>query len=236
MDFSNQKFRCSSLGDLMTNQQGKKDTTSIDELSETCKKQLVKIYVYEKYGRDKEIVSKYLDKGIQSEEDSLTLYSLVKGSLYMKNKIKKQNEFLTGEMDWFEDSEVIDFKSSWDIHTFFENLTKPVNKAYYLQLQGYSALTGAQFLKLAYCLVDTPEGLIEDEKRKLFYKMNVASMENPEYLKACEELEHEMRFTDIPKQERVIEFSFPRDEKVIECIYQRVPLWRQWLSEFAIKM
>ena len=230
-DFSKQKFRCSSWGNLMTNQQGKKDTTSIDELSATAKKELVKIFVLEVYGREKEIYSKYLEKGMAVEEDSITLLSRIKKIPFFKNKERRENDFATGEAD-IKDPYLMDTKSCWDIHTFFEAKTEKLNKSYEYQMQGYCELYGFDQGSVCFCLIDTPEGLIEDEKRKMFYRMNVPTMENPEYLKACEALEKEMRFSDIPLEERIHEVIVKRNPAVIESVYNRVPIWREWLCEF----
>ena len=75
MNANNIKFRCSSLGALMTEARNKSG-----QLSETCKSELIKVFIAEKYGRTKNIQSKYLEKGIAQEEDSITLYSKFKKS------------------------------------------------------------------------------------------------------------------------------------------------------------
>jgi hypothetical protein len=230
-DFSNQKFRCSSLGALMSNQPGKKDTKTVEELSETAKGELLKIYILEVYGREKEIHSKYIEKGLAVEEDSITLLSRIKKIPFFKNKERKENDFITGEVD-IKDPYLMDTKSCWDLHTFMETKTKKLNKSYEYQIQGYCDLYGFDQCSICYCLIDTPLGLIEDEKRKLFYKMNVPTTENPEYLKACEALEKEMTFSDIPFEERINEIVVKRSPAIIESVYERVPLWREWLNNF----
>jgi hypothetical protein len=103
---------------------------------------------------------------------------------------------------------------------------------YYWQLQTYMDLTGATSATLAYCLVDTPPQLIEDEKRRLMWKMGVATSENPLYLEACEELEKAMTFGDIDMRERLIEFKIDRNEADIIKMHARVEECRKWLNEF----
>jgi hypothetical protein len=103
---------------------------------------------------------------------------------------------------------------------------------YYWQLQGYMDLTGATSATLAYCLVDTPAQLIEDEKRRLMWKMGVATSESPLYLEACEELDRAMTFGDIPIHERLIEFKIERNEADILKIHSRVEECRKWLNQF----
>jgi hypothetical protein len=233
-DFSKVKFRCHQIGGLMTNQQGKKDTTCMEEISEGTKDELIKVYVSEVYGRDKEINSKYIKKGLAVEEDSLTLISRVNHILLIKNDQRLQNDYITGEPDTLDP--LYDAKSCWDIHTFYKNkAAKKLNKDYYWQMQGYADLLGKDFGTVAFCLIDTPTGLIEDEKNKLFYRMNVASKENPDYLEACIQLEKEMTFSDIPMEERIHEVKVKRSPEDIDKFYKRVPLLREWLNEFANK-
>lgn len=231
MSFDNYLFRCSSLGAIMTGSRDKEDP-----LGETCKAKLIECYVAETYGREKEISSKYISKGLQAEEDSLTLYSRLKKKVFFKNEERLANEFICGTPDIIDDGCVIDIKTSWDVFTFFAVRTKKVNPAYEYQLQGYMALTGATCAKLAYCLVDTPEPLINDEKRKLMYAMGAVSSESPEYLKACEEIDKNMRFSDIPMSERLIEFTIYRDDSKMQKVYEKISLCREFLNEFENKL
>lgn len=239
MNYDNYSFRCSSLGALMSNKQGKTDTTCMAELSETTKAKLIEIYINHKYKREKDISNKYIEKGLAVEEDAITLYSRIEGKFFKKNDMRLFNDFIQGEPDLFEGprvteaTHIIDLKSSWDIFTFFVNKTKPVNKDYLYQLNGYMALSGAPTATLAYCLIDTPEPMINDEKRRLFHKMNVLTDENPVYKEACVLLEASMTFGDIPMRERIIEFELERNDDLINSVYRRVPLWRKFLNEFA---
>jgi hypothetical protein len=204
-------------------------------LSETTKSYLMEIYVTEKYGRKKDISNKYIQKGLMVEDEAIKLYSTIKLESYAKNELRLKNDFITGIPDLIGD-DVIDVKSSWDIFTFFNTLNKDINSDYYYQLQGYLALTGLKTAKLAYCLIDTPETLIDDEKRKLMYKMNVATTEAPEYVEACAELEKNMVYNDLPLYTRLIEFTIERDEAVIGKINAKVQKAREYLNELNSKI
>lgn len=229
-DFSTLLFRCSALGHIMTEARSKNDT-----LSETCKTHLVDIYVSHKYGRQTDISNKYTEKGLMVEEDSITLYSRLKKKFFTKNEQHLSNDFIKGTPDLFtglaikDAEEIIDIKSSWDIFTFFRVHTQKLNPHYYWQLQGYMALSGAKKASIVYCLVSTPQLFINDEKRKLLYKMGIATDENELYQKACAELDKAMIYEDIPIKERVIELSIERSEEDIQHIYQRVKECRQYL-------
>lgn len=242
-DFSTYRFRCSALGDIMTNKQGKKDTTCKEELSQTALNYLVQVYIQERFGREKEIHSKYLEKGLAVEEDALTLYSLIKKDMYAKNDKRLQNAFFTGEPDThegksiFNAEKIIDIKSSWDLFTFFQTKTATTpNKDYVYQVNGYCDLSGAREGVIAHCLIDTPHMLIEKEKDSLKWKLGVIDRENDaNYLEACEEIERSMTFGDIPMEERLHEFVVKRDDELIQQMRNRVIICREWLNDFAEK-
>jgi len=230
------KIRCSSLGLIMT---APKEKAAKDAglLSETAKGHLSDVMVSARYKRYPDIANRYTNKGLMVEEDSITLYSRVTKKFYRKNEERIGNEFIIGTPDLYEgesinNAEIVhDVKSSWDIFTFFRQHESKLSTAYYWQLMGYMALTGAKKAYLAYCLIDTPLTLIEDEKRRLMYKMACLSTESPEYLEACDELERNMIYTDISLSERNIIIEIPRDEDAIQKIYEKVKKCREHAAE-----
>lgn len=225
-DFTDFKFRCSSLGKLMTASRSKSEP-----LSKTTQSYLKQIHTEEVFNRRFEIRSKYLDKGIMVEEESITLYSKVKGELFLKNQERFTNEFITGEPDNI-DGKIRDIKSSWSFETFPLHEESIPNKDYYYQLQGYMALTGLDEAELIYCLVNTPDLLIEDEKRRQSWKLGF--MELP--VELAMEIEDNMRFEDIPENMRVKVFEVKKDNAVIEQIYERVELCRDYLNDLSIEL
>lgn len=237
VDFSKILFRCSSLSKLMTEPKTKADKEA-GLLSETTKSYLVDMYVAATYGRQKEFSNKYVEKGLMVEEDSITLYSRIKKEFFQKNEELIQNNFIKGTPDLFvgksikKANVIIDIKSSWDIFTYFATYTKDINKDYWWQLQGYMALTGASSARLAYCLLDTPEMLISDEKRKLMYKMGAVTNESPEYIEACKEIDFSMKYGDIPLEQRLNEFYIERDDEAIAKLYKKIDLAREFLINF----
>jgi hypothetical protein len=92
------------------------------------------------------------------------------------------------------------------------------------------ALTGLKEAILAYVLVDTPIQIVEDEKRRLNWKMGLIDSENPDYLEACAEIEKSHSFGHIPISERIVEFEIKRDDETIEAIYKRVSECRTYLN------
>jgi len=228
MQFSDTLFRACANHMLMKSTPGK--------LHDNTKKYLLEIFIKEQYGRQKDIQNKYISKGLMVEEDSITLFSRFERNYYLKNEINLKNEYISGTPDLYlgesiEKADVIiDVKSSWDIFTFFNTTLKEVNEAYYWQLQSYMALTGAKTSKLAYCLVNTPEVLINDEKRKLLWKMGAISDLDNEYIEASIEIDKISVYDDIPINQRVIITDIARDDYAIEKLYEMVKICRNFLN------
>jgi len=229
MDANNILFRCSSLGYIMTEPKSKSEA-----ISETAKTHLIDVFVSNKYGRNTDVFNRYTAKGMMVEEDSLTLYSRFKGKFYKKNELRIANGWISGCPDIILNDLVVDIKSSWDIYTFFRNTAK-LNKQYYWQLQGYMALTGKETSKLAYCLVNTPDILIQDQKRKLLWQMGLIDDTDKTYEEACSELDKLAVYDDIPLEEKVIEIEIKRNDEDIEKIYHRVDQCREYMDKHLFK-
>jgi len=227
-------FRSSQLGKLMTEPRSKSET-----LSETTKSYLTEVFIKLKYGRSKEITSKYFEKGIAAEEDSITLLSRVTKTMYLKNEVNLKNKYITGTPDIFEGETiqtaeyVPDIKTAWDIFTFFDHKQKGLNKDNYWQIQGYLWLTGAKRGSISHCLVNTPDGLIEQEKRSFMYKNPGLS---PEQLdEAFAEIDRNAKYDDIPIQDRVHIFEIERNDADIERLKVRIEECRNYLvNTFAL--
>lgn len=234
------KFRASSWGNLLSEPLGKADKEA-GVLSLTCQKELIKIYNLLKYGRKKDVFTKQMEKGKLVEDESIKNYSILEGQVYEKNEQSLENEWFTGHPDIYlgEDIynaiEVDDIKSSWELDTFTPKLIEKVDSGYEAQLNCYYSLTGAKSGNLVYCLVSAPFSILESEKRKLLYSMDVATELAPEYLQACLDLEKLMVFEDIPIEERVIKIPVTRNDELIEKMKAKVPRLREWLAEFEQK-
>lgn len=207
-------------------------------LSDTCKTHLIQTYVLSKYNRVREVQTKQMVKGTISEDDAIALFSSVDRNIYKKNPFRLSNEFISGVPDLhdgeniMECTEIIDIKSCWDIFTFLSNVAKPENSNYYWQLQGYMMLTGAKIGTIAYCLVNTPDSIIEGEKYNLLRRMDLVSEEAPEFQNEFAKLWANRKFDDIPMEERLLTYSIDRNDEDIEAICKKVVKCREFLSEF----
>lgn len=228
------KIRCSSLADLFTEPQAKADKEA-GNLSKTAKAHLIEVYARELWGVEKDLISKQIKKGRESEESAITLLSRIDKQLYVKNDMLADNEWIKGCCDILTDETVDENKCSWDAFTFLPKLVEPVDKDYFAQIQGYLWLYNRQRGRLRYTLVDTPDFLIEGEKYRLLRSMNVVSEESPEFVAAARKLESNMRFSHIPIQHRVISHEIPRDEEFLAKIPGKVTKAREFLKELHEK-
>lgn len=213
-------------------------------LSETCKSYLIQSYVLSKYGRVREVVTKQMVKGTITEDDAIKLFSVLEGKLYGKNTERIKNDFICGTPDLFlgesitDSEEIVDIKSCWDIFTFLKNVDEletaddPKYIPYYWQIQGYLALTGAKIGTLAFCLVNTPDSIIEGEKYNLLRRMDVATEEDSSFKAEMQKLIANRKFDDIPFQDRLLTYSIERNDDDIAAIYKRVAKSREFLAEF----
>lgn len=156
------------LGDLLAKKHAK------PKLLKTAMDLLRDIFQEQVYGRSKELQTKYMEKGTMVEEASLSLYTKVTGKLLYKNEQTLENDYFRGTPDNCYEK-VRDIKSSWDYSTFPFHDNEVKNKAYEYQLQVYMDLTGLDFSELIYCLVDTPNVIIDDEIRRLGWNVGVTT-------------------------------------------------------------
>lgn len=217
------------LANLLQKREKSKDVV----LSDTCITYLLEVYAWEKYSKEplnSDKKGKAVEKGKLVEDDSITLLSLVDKKMYVKNTDRFSNEYLSGEPDIISKNKVIDIKSSFDIISFLSVIKKPINPAYKYQVNGYMDILKLNEGEVSSCLVNANRSMINDEMKRLFYKMDVATEENIEYKKAGEQLMKNMTFEDIPMNNRV--HKMPVEKIDMEPIYERVYYCRKWLKDF----
>ena len=210
MNFNKTLIRSSSVGYLMTEPVTKADKEA-GILSKTAKSHLIEIYIREKYGRTKDVQTKQMRKGVEVEEEAIDLLGEFLSRKLGKNTERFTNDFITGHPDVLDLTEaglkVWDVKSSYDLFTFLGNIPDKLNSQYYWQLQSYMWLTGATESCIAYCLLNTPFGIIE---------------QSPKYLLEAAKLELNMMFDDIDQKERLLLFPVQRNDEDIELIKDKV--------------
>ncbi len=198
------KFRCSSLGKLMTEPRSKSEGV----LSVGAKTYIRELAAQEIFGVDFVVSSKAMEKGVEAEGDSIDLLNSVRGLSLVKNTERRSNEFITGECDLFDASAKRghDIKTSWSIATFPITVADCEDKLYEWQMRGYMALWDADEWEVNYCLVDTPDRLIGFEPMPL----HVVS--------------------HLPEWMRVTTWTVKRDLEKEAAIYEKVKAANEYLN------
>jgi len=189
------RIRCSQIGKIMSNAKVK------GELSQTCK-----TYLHEWYANDKEeIYSKYMDKGINVENDLIDFMAVQLGfGMAEKNVVRLRDEFMEGECDVDLPNCIVDVKASWNRTTLHKQVIEGLDKDYEWQLIGYCNLYKKPKGILFYGLMNTPETDWSDE----------------------------VVFEDMPNESRWLAYEVPASEEKIQAIIERVKQCREYLVEY----
>lgn len=240
------KFHPHSFGTIMT-----AENKPIDS-AETCRKHLIEVFYSQKYGRKKlKLDNKWVKKGIAVENESIRIYNEINRTNYIKNTETLQNDFIIGTPD-VKDDIILEAKSSYDIFTFANAKHSKLDTDYEWQVLGYNWLAGIKKAKLFYALSNTPYDIIQDEKRKLAWKMGCIEDETDEYIEECAQIERNCIFDmelfkyeypyfdfhanpnewkyDIPIHERIHVIDIPYDEKKIDRLKKRIDQCNAWMQ------
>lgn len=189
------RFRCSSLGLIMTDAQSVDDqfvtegiaviqrkTKRTDEekailqaakdasLSAGAKTFIESLAKEALYGFCEVVTGKYMDKGLIVEDESIELYNAVHFTDHKKNTERRNNDWITGECDIIVPSvKGVDIKSAWSLATFPATSAAGYDKLYEWQCRGYMMLWDVPLWEVAYCMVNTPDELIKYEQEELHY-------------------------------------------------------------------
>lgn len=201
MEIKKFKIRASAVSKIMTNPRSKSET-----LSKTCKTYLEEWLKEQLYNTQKEVYSKYLEKGIEVETLAVEYYAQEKNlGFVLQNSDHFENDFFTGTPDVILKDEIIEIKSSWDCFTFplFEN---KIDRGYWMQCQIYLNLTGKDGALLVYTLQNTPEELEYNEPTD---------------------------YETLPAWLRIKEYHVEPDPDFIEQVKERVELCREYIEELV---
>ncbi len=144
------KLRASAAGTLIPN--GKGSLISVG--GKTYLKEWV---ISQLYGVEKQIKSKYIDKGVMMEDQAIDFaVKMLNIEFALKNEQRFEDDYFTGEPDMILEDSIIDIKNSWDAFSFPYLESEIPNSDYFYQLQVYMHLTGKRKAQLVYVLLDTP--------------------------------------------------------------------------------
>ena len=179
------------------------------------------VWLRNEFNYEEPIVSHEMIKGIQCEDEAIGVLSRqVPGGFRVKNEDSFADDWFTGTPDVILDEVVEDTKVSWTLRTFIE--TQKPDPIYYAQGQVYMALTGRKRFRVVYVLVPTPFEIVEEEKKRFFFKFN-CDEQNPHYLKAIEQVDAMHNAVNlISESQRIRVFEFDRNEQYLETLRLRV--------------
>jgi hypothetical protein len=220
-------IRASESDALLTSPRSKGERLS--KTLKTLVEKKVKELVYK--DKIKDIRSKYLTKGTDVESKAIKLYQQFTGDkLLIKNDKEFYNDFFSGTPDVILPDMILEFKSSWDCNTFPLFLQEPPRN-YVAQCQVYMNLFDIKKARLVYCLVNTPEELIN---REIYYAHLDMGMADTYDEKLAEIVRKQHTFDDLPINVRIREFEIEYDEKIINKMLENYELANEYYKELLL--
>lgn len=227
------RFRSSSIGLLMTNPKLKKDKEE-GVLAKTVQTMIEDLWLYKEHGVEKIMDVNQTRKGKICEEDAIGLVQLICGGkeFRIKNKRRMFGKWSSGESDMVLENHIEDTKVAYDVRSFMrkgrdEFYTKKdgtkiwgFNKLQYGQAQDYMRLWGKDKFILRWCAIDTPEELIRDEEKRVYYKYG-NDEEHEEYVKQSQQIRRNHDFSWIPIEKRVKSFEIEIDWEYLKELDER---------------
>lgn len=134
------------------------------ELPQGAKSYIESLVEKEVYDYKDIISTKEMEKGTLVEDESIYLYNRVFFTDYQKSELSLEMDNVSGHPDITDDANkiVIDIKSSWSKKTFPKLPEHAKNSTYEWQVKTYLMMLGWSKGQIAYCLVSTPESLLND--------------------------------------------------------------------------
>lgn len=191
-----------------TRLQKKLDNKPEFDLSQGAKNYIRSMIKREVYDYTVSIENKQLFKGIMCEDDSIDLYNEVHWTKHKKNTVRLYGEYLQGECDVNAPDKIQDYKTSWSKATFPVLSDEIEVGGYEWQGRGYMMLYGKPKFELVYCLVETPDELLDFENNLSIHQV--------------EDIEPELRITTL-SFDRCLKKEEQIKHKVREC--RKYALW-----------
>ena len=202
------KWHPSSIGSLMTSPTNKKDILSKGAIT------YIKTKAKENfYGYRSEINSKYIQKGLMQEQDSIDLVNTVRFEAYEKNTVRMVDEYMTGEADIVTDNLIIDVKTSWSLETFPVMAEDGYDTIYEWQLRAYMRLYDRPKAELIYCMVTTSNELLNEWENLDIHRVD-----------------------HIAPEKRITVLSFDRDEAKEQEMVERLQVAIEYYDEYYQKL
>ena len=198
------KWHPSSIGSLMTSPKSKSEILSAG----------AKTYIKTKakedfYGYRSEINSKYIQKGLMQEQDSIDLLNTVRFEAYIKNDVRMVDKYMTGEADIVTDDLIIDVKTSWSLETFPALAEEGYESKYEWQLRAYCMLYDKPKAELIYCMVTTSNELLNEWENLAIHRVD-----------------------HIAPEKRITVLSFERDQDKEKDMIEKLSAATEYYNEY----
>lgn len=228
------RFRSSSIGGLNTQPKLKRDREK-GLLAKTVFTMVEDLWLEKNYGFKKVMDVNQTRKGIMCEAEAIGLVQWHEKQFgkptgfRIKNEVRMYGRYNCGTADIVLPGQIEDIKVAYDVRNFMrkgreEFYTRSdgkkiwgFNKLQYGQAQDYMRLWGKKKFVLVYCAVKTPEELIRDEEKRVFYKYG-NDEEHEEYVKQSKQIRINHNFEKIPIKERVKKIEIEWDEDWMKSI------------------
>lgn len=223
------KFRCSSLGKIMSNP--KKGISPL-ELSETAKSHIDEIWLKNNYGFKNVVITSEIIKGIVCEKQAIDLLTEFDSEVREKNIIRFEDDFIQGEHDVELSDCIEDIKCSWTIDTFFRI---EENFDYKWQGYGYMSLRKKDKFKLRYCGIDTPTQLVTKE---INYQLSKIKMEITDGYFDADKISNQIKsnhtFSNLPIEKRIKTFEYNYIHDEIERMHAKIIKAREYYNSLSL--
>ena len=208
------KLRASAGGNMLT-------AKGAMSKAETPKTFIKEWYITQITGKRKVINSKYLRRGIESE--NLAIERVDKD--LVKNEQFFENDYFTGTPDIITDDTIIDVKCSWDAFTFPFFMKEPP-MMYEAQLQIYMELTGKRKAKLCYCLEN---GTMEKINQLAWQKAKDEGLDEPS-IENWDEADKDLNYDHLPEKLRIKSFDIEYNSEMVESLKESVEFAREYIE------
>jgi phosphoribosyl-AMP cyclohydrolase len=174
--------------------------------------QTAKTFLNEWYSNDREEVwSKYTAKGHMVEVENIDFMAQVLDyGFAQKNIDSASDDYFAGTADVVMKDRISDIKSCWSKKTLFDVCVNGYDKAYELQGQVYMEIYKKKKFNLFYGLQDTPAEVMYSKE--------------------------DVIYSDLPDNERFINFEFEYDEAILTRLRERIVAARVYLAKHHEKV
>lgn len=203
-------------------------------IAETTKKYIKEIWLRDKFGFKKDVLTDAMLKGLLCEQDSIGLVQQVLGGEFrIKNTKRFYNEWLEGTPDVILNREDVieDVKTCEDLQTFFNAELIP---EYEWQGHGYMNLVGKRKYRLIYALIPTPYELIVEQKKRWWFKYGCDD-NNPHYIEVSNQIDtNNDAILTIPEDKRLKIFEFDYSPEKIELAKSKAIVGNEYYNSLSL--